>query len=79
MTNQVWKRNEIESPCIKVCVIHPVEKICIGCFRTVKEISNWSNYSSRTRTAISQNLQNRAIRLTPKRRGGRNGRLKDQI
>ena len=25
--DDVWKRDEIESPCIKICVIHPAERL----------------------------------------------------
>ena len=28
----VWKRAEVESPCIQVCVVHPEERICTGCY-----------------------------------------------
>ena len=76
MTDEVWKRNEIDSPCIKICVIHHNEKICIGCFRTILEITNWSNYSSQQRKIILSNLKMRSERLALKRRGGRKKRLK---
>ncbi len=35
---EIWQRNEIDSPCIKICVIHPDAKICVGCHRTGEEI-----------------------------------------
>ena len=42
---EVWQRTEIESPCRKVCVIHPLSQLCIGCYRTAEEIRLWSSYS----------------------------------
>ena len=30
-----------ESPCIDVCKIDPESGLCIGCKRTIKEISSW--------------------------------------
>ena len=30
------------SPCVKICVVDPVGGLCIGCGRTVEEISLWS-------------------------------------
>ena len=36
MNDDVWKRGEVESPCIKLCVVHPEERLCIGCFRTIE-------------------------------------------
>jgi len=75
MTNDVWKRNEIESPCRQVCVIHPAARICVGCFRTVEEIARWSRYTPEERRAIMAELPARGPSLT-KRRGGRAARLK---
>ena len=31
MIDDIWARDEIESPCIKICVIHPQERLCVGC------------------------------------------------
>ena len=39
MTDGVWKRDEIESPCVKICVLHPEARICLGCLRTADEIA----------------------------------------
>ncbi|MGB8813061.1 MAG: DUF1289 domain-containing protein [Paracoccaceae bacterium] len=70
----VWRRNEVQSPCVKLCVIHPEERLCVGCMRTIEEISTWSRLSPAERAAITDDLPARAPRLT-KRRGGRMGRL----
>ena len=67
-------RDEIASPCVKLCVVHPEERICVGCFRTIEEISTWSRLTPDARDAIMADLPNRAPRLA-KRRGGRMGRL----
>ncbi len=74
MSDEVWARNEIESPCIKVCVIHPQERICAGCLRTIEEIGLWSRLSPEARKAVMEELPSRAGRLR-QRRGGRAGRL----
>ena len=75
MTDEVWKRDEIESPCIKICVVHPVERLCTGCLRSIDEIAQWSRMSPEERTRIIAELPARAPRLA-KRRGGRATRLK---
>ncbi|MEL6523817.1 MAG: DUF1289 domain-containing protein [Pseudomonadota bacterium] len=72
--DEVWRRAEVESPCTKVCVIHPAERICTGCLRTMDEIANWSVMSPEDRRAIMDELPSRAPRLA-KRRGGRAARL----
>lgn len=72
--DEVWKREEVESPCVKLCVIHPEERICVGCFRSIDEISSWSRLTPAERSAIMADLPARAPRLA-KRRGGRMQRL----
>ncbi|MCF1709618.1 DUF1289 domain-containing protein [Tabrizicola sp. J26] len=74
MKQDVWKRQEIESPCVKLCVVHPEERICVGCYRSIEEISAWSRLTPEERSAIIADLPSRAPRLA-RRRGGRIGRL----
>lgn len=74
MTEQIWKRDEIESPCIKICVIHPEARLCTGCLRSIEEITGWSRMAPEDRRQIMTELPARAGRLT-KRRGGRAARL----
>ena len=52
MTDEIWKRAEIESPCVKICVVHPEAKICIGCYRTIAEIGGWSRMSADERRLL---------------------------
>jgi hypothetical protein len=74
MNKTIWKRSEIDSPCVNICIIHPQAKICTGCNRTIEEISNWSNKSTLERTEIIKELPNRSS-LLKVRRGGRTNRL----
>ena len=75
MTDQtVWKRNEIESPCVKICVVHPEARICTGCYRSIDEIARWSRMTPEERRDIMSALPDRASMLK-KRRGGRAARL----
>ncbi len=71
----VWSRNEIDSPCIQICVVHPTERICTGCYRSIDEISRWSRMTAEERAGVMDDLSARGSRLT-KRRGGRAARLK---
>jgi uncharacterized protein len=73
-SDEIWRRAEIESPCVKVCVIHPEARLCVGCRRTIDEISAWSRLTHEDRRAIMEDLPGRASLLT-KRRGGRASRL----
>ncbi len=74
MKDDVWHRDEVQSPCVKLCTIHPAERLCVGCLRSIDEISAWSRMTPAERTAIMAELPSRAPRLQ-KRRGGRMGRL----
>lgn len=71
---EVWARDEVESPCVKLCVIHPEERLCVGCYRSIEEISTWSRMTPAARAAVTDDLPARAPRFA-KRRGGRMGRL----
>ena len=77
MSDPIWSRAEIESPCIKICVIHPAERICTGCLRSIEEITIWSRLSPEARRAVMEDLPNRAP-LLKQRRGGRAARLAQQ-
>ena len=74
MTDAVWKRDEIESPCVKICVIQPESRICTGCLRTIDEIGAWSRMTPDARRDVMADLETRRANLT-KRRGGRAARL----
>lgn len=76
-TDDIWKRNEIESPCIKICVINPASRTCTGCLRTIDEIGAWSQMTPDERSAVMNQLEARKANLT-KRRGGRAGRMTDR-
>ncbi len=73
-SDDIWKRAEIDSPCIKTCVIHPDTRLCIGCKRSIEEISAWGRMTPRARQTVMAELPTRqAAPVT--RRGGRAARL----
>lgn len=74
-SDQIWQRAEIESPCVKVCVIQPESRLCVGCLRTIDEIGAWSRMTTPERSAIMADLPSRAGALR-QRRGGRAARVK---
>lgn len=73
MNRDVWTRDEVDSPCTQVCVVHPETQLCVGCARSLDEISRWSLMSVTERHAIVEDLPNRNA-VPKKRRGGRAGR-----
>ena len=68
---------DIETPCVKVCVVDPETQFCIGCGRTRGEIAGWIGMSAAERHAIIGALPERVATLTQRKRrkGGRQGRL----
>ena len=74
--DEVWQRDEIESPCKKICVIHPLSKLCLGCFRTAEEIRLWTSYSSDMRKSLLIELPKRSEIAISKRRRGRAKKLR---
>ncbi|QIE47441.1 DUF1289 domain-containing protein [Pseudohalocynthiibacter aestuariivivens] len=71
---KIWSRDEVKSPCIRICVVHPEARICTGCNRTTDEISRWSRMTDDERARINAELPGRTA-LLRKRRGGRAARL----
>jgi uncharacterized protein len=68
---------DIETPCVKVCVVEPETGFCIGCGRTRMEIAGWIGMAPPDRRRIMADLPERVATLTLRksRRGGRRGRL----
>lgn len=73
--NRIWARAEIESPCIRVCVVHPETRLCTGCLRSIDEIAAWSRMTPEGRAAVLAELPTRTAGPVT-RRGGRAARLK---
>ena len=64
MTDDIWRRDEVESPCIKVCVIHPDARLCTGCLRSIDEITGWSRMTPEARRAVMDELPQRSGHIT---------------
>lgn len=76
----VWSRQEPESPCVKICVIQPATGYCVGCGRTIDEISRWGGMSADERAGLRAALPERLATRLPRdqrpsaRRRARGGR-----
>ena len=53
----------IESPCNRVCVMHPGLGHCIGCGRSLDEIARWSDFAPAERARIMAQLPPRLAAL----------------
>jgi hypothetical protein len=52
----------METPCINVCTIDPASRLCIGCKRTIEEITAWAGLGSEERRRIMRDLPRRGAR-----------------
>ncbi len=59
MSDEIWQRDEVDSPCVKICLIHPESRLCLGCRRSIDEISRWSRMSPEERREITAALPGR--------------------
>lgn len=69
MSDEIWRRDEIESPCVKICVIHPQARVCVGCGRTGDEIARWTRLTPEERRVVMAEAPARMAGLST-RRGG---------
>ena len=68
MTDEVWKRDEVDSPCVKICIIQPESRLGSGCHRSIDEISRWSRMTPEERGEVKAMLTER--KPGPNRRSG---------
>lgn len=40
------------SPCIKICQLDPVARLCTGCLRTIEEIGAWGFMDAAEKRAV---------------------------
>lgn len=49
----------VSSPCRRQCQLHPIDKICLGCFRRIEEIADWARLDNPERARIVAELPER--------------------
>ncbi len=49
------KKSPIESPCISVCRYE--NEVCVGCGRTVDDITNWYDMTDKQKQAVLNRLE----------------------
>lgn len=67
----------IPSPCINVCQMDANNGLCLGCFRTIGEITDWSRLDDTAKTDILATVARRRQENDPnegelRRTGNRN-------
>ncbi len=51
--------DDVESPCVRICVVDETRDICRGCYRTLDEISKWASYTRAQKLALLDELAQR--------------------
>lgn len=51
-------KNQLSSPCVRMCCLDE-DDICLGCFRSLDEIKNWTQVDGQTREHFLVNAKNR--------------------
>jgi len=53
----------IASPCIDVCKMSEDKTVCIGCYRSLSEIANWSRLTDTEKSRVIAAAQERRTNL----------------
>jgi hypothetical protein len=54
---------DIDTPCARICVVHPRLNLCVGCGRTLDEIARWIELGDAERRRIMTQLPARLAAL----------------
>ncbi len=52
---------DVESPCVMSCVVDQGHGYCLGCWRTLTEISHWHRYDPVQKRAVLAEIETRRI------------------
>ena len=55
---------KIPSPCISICQMDPIKNVCIGCYRTRKEIGSWPAMNGDEQRQLLTELKDRRAEQT---------------
>lgn len=50
---------DIETPCNRVCTLHPISGLSSGCGRSLDEVAGWIGFDHKERAAIMTRLPTR--------------------
>ena len=55
------RQAEVASPCVDICVLDEAD-VCMGCYRSAQEITNWSQLDPAGRRAVLDSARERRQR-----------------
>lgn len=57
----------VSTPCIGLCKIEQTSRLCMGCYRSIEEITRWGQLSESERLALMKCLPTRAKLILQKK------------
>lgn len=57
----------IKTPCIKLCVVDGESGLCLGCYRKLSEVAQWSRLTDAERDAVLATLPDRRRLIRPEK------------
>ena len=54
-------RKKLISPCAGVCILNTETKFCLGCYRTINEITRWQDMSADDQHLVMTELAKRRV------------------
>lgn len=60
------KAGDLPSPCIAVCRMEVSSGLCLGCLRTLEEITAWSTLDDEGKRAAWGRIEQRARAMSPR-------------
>ena len=58
------KEKPLKSPCVSICVLND-DDVCVGCYRTGEEITEWGGYSNADRRVVLARSGERGKAMNP--------------
>jgi len=59
----------IATPCVKVCIVDGASGLCLGCYRTLREIARWQRLEASEREQVMSELASRRSKIDPAKLG----------
>ncbi len=59
MTMEADAQQDVGSPCVRDCVVDQGHGFCLGCWRTLREISDWHRYDPAQKQAVLVEIETR--------------------
>ena len=57
----------IKTPCIKVCIVDGESGLCLGCYRKLSEVAQWTRFTEAERDEILAALPGRRSLIRPEK------------